>query len=668
MTNAFSPFSRTTRIAGAVLFILGLAATLVWTFNPIRSSAALIPGYAWSDTIGWIQLSDSVAGYGLNIDAAGNMTGYAWSENIGWISAQASDVAGCPAGTCTPRLTGTTMTGWLKAIAANGNGWDGWISLSCSNTGTCGTSNYGVTKNGNVYGGYAWGSDVVGWIDFSYAYSTALACTITPTQTSILRGSAVGLQWEPSNASTGSISPTVGDAGITADIFSVTPNVTTTYTGTVTRTTYATTTGAGVNTTFNSSGTFIVPANVYSIDALIIAGGGGGGGGASGGGGGAGGVREVTGIPVTPGQTLTITVGAGGAGTTGTGNSGGNSAILNGATTLASAVGGGGGGPESSSGLAGGSGGGAGGVAGSGGAGTAGQGNTGGTNASAVRHAGGGGGAGAAGGAGSGTGVGGAGITTSAIYGSLVVGGGGGGAAERIYGSNAGGAGGTGGGGQACGNGLQDANGVAATPNTGGGGGGGGRCGAVAAPNTTGGNGGSGKIIVRHTSVTVTPTPETSTCSAIVNVTCAPIYQCSGQTIQYTDASCNTSNVTTCVSPSYCTPGQASCTVPPPAFTGSGSLTGHLQAKPQVVRMASSTVLYWNVTNAQSCTVTGNGDSWSTASSSLATCTKRNGGCLSSPINNSATYTLSCTALAGSGSPNVSETVTITPSPTYQEI
>jgi len=43
----------------------------------------------------------------------------------------------------------------------------GWISMNCSNTGTCGTGNYGVTLNeetGNLTG-HAWSSNI-GWLQF----------------------------------------------------------------------------------------------------------------------------------------------------------------------------------------------------------------------------------------------------------------------------------------------------------------------------------------------------------------------------------------------------------------------------------------------------------------------------------------------------------------------
>ncbi len=62
--------------------------------------------------------------------------------------------------------------------------------------------------------------------------------------------------------------------------------------------------------TFTSSGTFSVPTGVSSVDALVVAGGGIGK--HFGGGGGAGGLIFMPGYPVTPGGTVSVTVGDGG--------------------------------------------------------------------------------------------------------------------------------------------------------------------------------------------------------------------------------------------------------------------------------------------------------------------------------------------------------------------
>lgn len=164
--------------------LIGLAILVITigmlSLHPHKSSASAtagpITGYAWSDTIGWIDLNcsnDNSCGtnnYGLTVDSSGNLSGYAWSDNIGWISASASDVVGCPSGTCQPTLVHGVLSGWLKAIAADNNGWDGWISLS--------GSGYGPTVSSGVFSGYAWGSDVVGWVDWSQARTTFNdACT-----------------------------------------------------------------------------------------------------------------------------------------------------------------------------------------------------------------------------------------------------------------------------------------------------------------------------------------------------------------------------------------------------------------------------------------------------------------------------------------------------------
>jgi hypothetical protein len=125
---------------------------------------------------------------------------------------------------------------------------------------------------------------------------------------------------------------------------------------------FSITVSAPVIESFTSSGTFSVPGGVTSVDVLVVAGGGGGaGGGYGGGGGGAGGLVYRPGFPVTPGGTVTVTVGCGGASPAAPNDSGpdgspGQDSVFG---TL-TAKGGGGGGHFASAGLPGGSGGGAG--------------------------------------------------------------------------------------------------------------------------------------------------------------------------------------------------------------------------------------------------------------------------------------------------------------------
>ena len=126
-------------------------------------------GYAWSSNIGWISFNctnDSSCGtadYGVNKNPDGTLVGYAWSSNIGWI--QFGGLSGFPSGSGTTAsnaiVNGSNqLVGWARAISQDGNGWDGWVSLSGS------TPTYGVSFSGTTFTGYAWGSAVVGWILF----------------------------------------------------------------------------------------------------------------------------------------------------------------------------------------------------------------------------------------------------------------------------------------------------------------------------------------------------------------------------------------------------------------------------------------------------------------------------------------------------------------------
>jgi hypothetical protein len=99
---------------------------------------------------------------------------------------------------------------------------------------------------------------------------------------------------------------------------------------------------------------FIVPDGITSISAVLVGGGGGSAwsgqtvivSGAGGGGGGGGGLRYVTNLTVTPGETLTVVVGAGGTGgnLSFNGAAGGDSAISRSGNVLIFAGGGAGGG------------------------------------------------------------------------------------------------------------------------------------------------------------------------------------------------------------------------------------------------------------------------------------------------------------------------------------
>ncbi len=244
--------------------------------------------------------------------------------------------------------------------------------------------------------------------------------------------------------------------------------------------------------TFTGSGELVVDRAGFA-DILVI-GGGGGGGTTRAGGGGSGGYLPIFNAYL-PAGTLTVTVGAGGAGGLVEALSpAGQNGIASRLDSYFSAGGGGGAGADAGAGTrfkgfnGASGGGGGGGVATAGGSGTIGQGNNGGT--SATESGGGGGGGNAVGLNGSGTtaGAGGAG-SASLITGTSVTRAGGGGGGCR---AGTAGAGGTGGGGAGS---NSNATATSGSGNTGGGGGGGGLTGG--GTSGAGGAGGSGVVIVR---------------------------------------------------------------------------------------------------------------------------------------------------------------------------
>jgi hypothetical protein len=161
-----------TVIAATLVFFVFVAVVLVRTPYTVHASGGNLSGYAWSSNVGWISFSGTASNgtsYGVLISSADNQTlsGYAWNSNIGWVNFGANS-CGSQA-----KMVGGALQGWAQATSADNNGWDGCINLS----GTGGGSSYGPsiaggvnqsgTFNNSATSNYAWGSDVVGWIDFS---------------------------------------------------------------------------------------------------------------------------------------------------------------------------------------------------------------------------------------------------------------------------------------------------------------------------------------------------------------------------------------------------------------------------------------------------------------------------------------------------------------------
>ncbi|MBI5817346.1 MAG: hypothetical protein HZB09_02875, partial [Candidatus Yonathbacteria bacterium] len=184
-------------------FIFGGGTTETQTAS--AGSTDNLSGWMWSSNIGWISFNCTNSGencgtsnYGVHInesqrfisEGTGDFSGSAWSFNIGWISFDRSKTGNPPSNDIgsgsgpIAQIDWTTgnVSGWARALSgcqdipgvpvsscsstaagAASGGWDGWIKLGS----TSGEPNYGVVLNPltNMFSGYAWGSDVVGWVD-----------------------------------------------------------------------------------------------------------------------------------------------------------------------------------------------------------------------------------------------------------------------------------------------------------------------------------------------------------------------------------------------------------------------------------------------------------------------------------------------------------------------
>ncbi|MFA5838803.1 MAG: hypothetical protein WC849_02600 [Candidatus Paceibacterota bacterium] len=172
-----------------------------------------LAGWAWSDNIGWISFSClntntcNTSNYRVSVGGNGDLSGYAWSDNIGWISFNQGDSGSCPIATCKAKLSGNEVMGWAKALSADYFGWDGWINLRRGSGPAFGVSFNSGTKK---FGGYAWGSDVVGWINFngvvvddgSLLGGSGMKVALDAFPTAVNVGEKVKLFWENENVIT----------------------------------------------------------------------------------------------------------------------------------------------------------------------------------------------------------------------------------------------------------------------------------------------------------------------------------------------------------------------------------------------------------------------------------------------------------------------------------
>lgn len=220
------------------------------TTPPANFSLGEIIGYAWGATtdvpyggVGWInfncktQANPNCSQWGVHLKPdltdpedeklTGELTGYAWSQNFGWLSFNASDTTSCFVHTSNPdyQITATVdfeaatsdivdMKGWAKFISAdeagdNSGGWDGCVSFRGGSATNSTADVYGVTVTNpsGELNGYAWGSDVAGWIAFdcngcdTHVVLGTGHVSLSSSNTSVAPGGGTTLTWNTENVS-----------------------------------------------------------------------------------------------------------------------------------------------------------------------------------------------------------------------------------------------------------------------------------------------------------------------------------------------------------------------------------------------------------------------------------------------------------------------------------
>lgn len=200
LKNKFS--RKTIKILSLFVILFGISTVVFAQIPPVPDTPendptgfqGTVQGFAWMGTNiqnpgsssegggGWLKFNcapeDCSNAWGVTADmdqsssTAGRLSGQAWSNNYGWLDFSDDNVQSCweanqgetfdgPAKILFP--TGK-IVGWGKFLAGDDfpdDGWDGCVSFS--------GVEYGVNVDlaTGVVSGWAWGSDVVGWISFT---------------------------------------------------------------------------------------------------------------------------------------------------------------------------------------------------------------------------------------------------------------------------------------------------------------------------------------------------------------------------------------------------------------------------------------------------------------------------------------------------------------------
>ncbi len=208
-------------LASSVLFVLFLTFGLFT--NSAQAAVLDLTGYGWSSNIGWVNFDPDglTGGSGVTLSEPETnrryFNGYGWSSNIGWIKFD-RNLTGYNLTTPNGAYLDTStklVLGWARACSIlltscsgtsmiadqSRGGWDGWIKFG----GVAGTQDVKIDLVTGIGSGKAWGSDVIGWIDFD-KLRVRTTGPVTPADVTLSADSPINsgetstLTWTSTNA------------------------------------------------------------------------------------------------------------------------------------------------------------------------------------------------------------------------------------------------------------------------------------------------------------------------------------------------------------------------------------------------------------------------------------------------------------------------------------
>src|SRR5262249_18418332 len=114
--------------------------------DPITVTDSAITGYAWSETLGWINFAPTNGG--VTNTKNGVLGGYAWGSAASWVNFSPTN------GGVTIDKSSGAFSGWAWISGPGG----GWVKFDCDDTDACVKTTWRPASGGHISGGGGGGS------------------------------------------------------------------------------------------------------------------------------------------------------------------------------------------------------------------------------------------------------------------------------------------------------------------------------------------------------------------------------------------------------------------------------------------------------------------------------------------------------------------------------